>query len=321
MKKLFLSMTALIMVFVSVFTLLGCAPASTSEEKITKTQYMQAYRNTAKEIISVFSNDDEYKVVAGGEFAHTVNTLVTNESYSVIEHRKTADGELVTESVLYYKSNEKTRNEIAVKEVDGTVFFKLVKEEISNYEYIDVDDNYMLESSIQNTENKEEWHLGKNENGYYVAVKTEYVEAVNDEKTVSQESRYKYYATEEEYKNAMQYVLNLIENNLDELIMYSEDRSNVASYSKNGNKYVFEGNEGSLHIGDDYRSCYNYMYKDTVQELKSVQKNYEYRNYVKDQNVFIINEVIYKNETGNLKLDSFNGYIEDSTLDISDLSW
>jgi hypothetical protein len=322
MKKLFLSITALIMVFVSVFGLAGCVSSSTSKEKITKIEYMQAYTNTAKELLSAFSRDDNHDVIVCGEFAYTLNTSYNRENYKEVEYKETIDGELITENILYSKSNDKTRTEIFVKEVDGTVFFKLVKEEINNYKYVNVAENYMLENCINNVNNKEEWHLGKNENGYYVAVKKENVENFEGEITENKESVYKYYDTEEEFNGVLLHVVSLVYDSLDELLYHGDERHAVEFYYKNGNKYEFKGFDSTLQIEDEYRYNYNYLYKDTVQEMKSIQKINEFRTIDDGENGLYIDDVTFKKEVGNLKLDSFDGYIEDSTIDVyNDLDW
>jgi hypothetical protein len=121
MKKLFLSMTALIMVFVSVFSLVGCAPSSTTKEKITKIEYMQAYHNTAKELVSAFSRDENQDIIVCGELAYTINTSYNREVYGDMEYRETIDGELITKNILYSKSDDKTRKK-QTKRVTWKVF-------------------------------------------------------------------------------------------------------------------------------------------------------------------------------------------------------
>jgi hypothetical protein len=94
------------------------------------------------------------------------------------------------------------------------------------------------------------------------------------------------------------------------------------SYYKNGNKYEYKGIDVTLQIEDEYRYNYTYLYKDTVQEMKSIQKINEFKTIDVGENSYNIFDVTYKKEVGNLELDSFDGYIEDSTIDVyNDLDW
>jgi hypothetical protein len=180
----------------------------------------------------------------------------------------------------------------------------------------------MLENFPYNVRNKEEWHLGKNENGYYVAVKKENVEDDNGEITENKESVYKYFDTEEEFNDVLINVVSKVYGGLDELLYYGDERHMGESYYKNGNKYEYKGIDVTLQIEDEYRYNYTYLYKDTVQEMESIQKINEFKTIEVGENSYNIFDVAYKKEVGNLELDSFDGYIEDSTIDVyNDLDW
>ncbi|MBE5733045.1 MAG: hypothetical protein E7353_08480 [Clostridiales bacterium] len=240
MKKLFLSVTAIIMVLVSAFSLVGCSQSGSNETEVTHEEFFTAYSNTAQEFISAFEYDNVNGAAhVGKDITITIVSKSFNENISELDFKETVDGELKNEKVVVYKHELEKNVKFSLKNIDGVSFISCDVSKIEETQNVELDGNSMLITKNRELTCNLAWSMGKNSEGYYIAVTYEEIVKNTDyEDTTSSFEKYMYYESEEEYIEKVSAVLSKLHNDYTSGIFYYDSGVYFNQISKDGDKLI-----------------------------------------------------------------------------------
>lgn len=108
MKKLILSITAIIMVLVSAFSLVGCSVGS-GATNVSYEEFANKYYKVAENASYNFVYDNNKIVDVVGDFTNNVVENVKTESFTTLSFKETEDGEYKNRKNSLYGTRIKRR--------------------------------------------------------------------------------------------------------------------------------------------------------------------------------------------------------------------
>lgn len=308
MKKTVLSITALIMVFISIFTLMGCSSNDGGIKEISYGEFVDAYYEAQEYVAGKFVQDENNVLDVVGDFTFSTEETSKSDSVTKLTFKETEDGEFKTANVKNSSSKSTAKVSVAVKRVDGVVFVTATFKESVLSVYTDVSTNNLLESLYTNNETVTTWHMGKNAEGYYISKNIE--KTMDNNGVVTPEDlpgEYMYYESESEYKAGVGVFLEGLYNKASELF-FTETASGLSEIKKNGNKYSLKtvNDSVTMDYGFDalaYTVC-NYEVENTENLLYT--GTYEYIDA--QSQISTYDEKAFKNGAEAIIIDSFDGY-------------